>query len=213
MTLVAHLFGVPASVVLPTLADFHEYWAAQLAGNTLTVTAPAREVAAVILEAALPARMRLIIPAHRLATAGLLPPRLREEYGLGWNPFHEFALPSSPARSAPPPRRYSAQLPGSPRPRPRSLHDPACTSVSNTQRSSSSRACHGRPDTALRCFVHSAERRLSVCWSKNEREQWERERFEREAERLARISSTGPKANEPEPQLETEEREGELIRS
>jgi hypothetical protein len=64
-------------------------------------------------------------------------------------------------------------------------------------------------------FVHSAERRLSVCWSKNEREQWERERFEREreAERLARISSTRPKANEPEPRLESEEREGELIRS
>ena len=54
-----------------------------------------------------------------------------------------------------------------------------------------------------------------MCWSKNEREQWERERFEREreAERLARISSTGPKADEPEPELETEEREGELVRS
>lgn len=54
-----------------------------------------------------------------------------------------------------------------------------------------------------------------MCWSKNEREQWERERFEREreAERLARISSTRPKANEPEPRLESEEREGELIRS
>jgi hypothetical protein len=76
-------------------------------------------------------------------------------------------------------------------------------------------ACHLRPDTPLRCLVHSAERRLSVCWSKNEREQWERERFEREreAERLARISSTGPKADEPEPELETEEREGELVRS
>jgi uncharacterized protein (DUF2236 family) len=93
MTLVAHLFGVPASVIPPTLADFHEYWAAQLAGNTLTVTAPAREVAAVILEAALPAPMRLLVPAHRLATAGLLPPRLREEYGLGWSPLHELALP------------------------------------------------------------------------------------------------------------------------
>ena len=93
MTLVAHLFGVPASVIPPTLADFQEYWAAQLAGNTLTVTAPAREVAAVILEAALPAPMRLLVPAHRLATAGLLPPRLREEYGLAWSPLHELALP------------------------------------------------------------------------------------------------------------------------
>ena len=44
-----------------------------------------------------------------------------------------------------------------------------------------------------------------MCWSKHEREQWERERIEREreAERLAWISSTGPKADEPEPELES----------
>jgi hypothetical protein len=51
-----------------------------------------------------------------------------------------------------------------------------------------------------------------VCWSKYEREQWERERIAREAERLQRISSTEPEADEREPQLETE-REGELVRS
>ncbi|MGH3006069.1 MAG: hypothetical protein ACRDOS_09260 [Gaiellaceae bacterium] len=54
-----------------------------------------------------------------------------------------------------------------------------------------------------------------MCWSKHEREQWERDRIEREreAERLDWISSTRPKADEPEPELETEEREGELVRS
>jgi uncharacterized protein (DUF2236 family) len=46
------------------------------------VTGPARDVAAVILEAPLPAPLRLIAPAHRLSTAALLPPRLRREYGL-----------------------------------------------------------------------------------------------------------------------------------
>jgi hypothetical protein len=63
--------------------------------------------------------------------------------------------------------------------------------------------------------VQSAERRLSVCWSKHEREQWERDRIERErkAERFDWISSTRPKADEPEPELEAEEREGELVRS
>jgi hypothetical protein len=52
-----------------------------------------------------------------------------------------------------------------------------------------------------------------VCWSQHEREQWERERIEREreAERLPWISLTGPKADEPE--LDTEERESELVRS
>jgi uncharacterized protein (DUF2236 family) len=47
----------------------------------------------VIFEADLPAPMRLLVPAHRLATAGLLPPRLREEYGLRWTPLHAAALP------------------------------------------------------------------------------------------------------------------------
>ena len=40
-----------------------------------------------------PAPMRVLVPAHRLATAGLLPERLREEYGLRWTPLHELALP------------------------------------------------------------------------------------------------------------------------
>jgi uncharacterized protein (DUF2236 family) len=45
---------------------------------------PAREIAEVILEPPLPAPMRLIAPAHRLATASPLPGRLRRDYGLHW---------------------------------------------------------------------------------------------------------------------------------
>jgi uncharacterized protein (DUF2236 family) len=93
MAVVARLFGAPVAVIPRSLADFHEYFAAQLAGETITVTPPAREVAAVILEAPLPAPMRLLVPAHRLATAGLLPSRLRLEYGLRWSPLHELVLP------------------------------------------------------------------------------------------------------------------------
>jgi uncharacterized protein (DUF2236 family) len=93
MALVARLFGTPDAVIPRSLADFRDYFAAQLAGETITVTPPAREVAAVILEAPLPPPMRLLIPAHRLATAGLLPSRLRREYGLRWSQLHELALP------------------------------------------------------------------------------------------------------------------------
>jgi uncharacterized protein (DUF2236 family) len=46
----------------------------------------------VILEAPLPAPVRLLVPAHRLSTAGLLPPRLRREYGLRFGPLHERGL-------------------------------------------------------------------------------------------------------------------------
>jgi len=93
MALVARLFDTPASVIPRSLAEFREYFAAQIAGETIAVTAPARDVAAVVLDAPLPAPMRLLVPAHRLATAGLLPPRLRLEYRLRWSPLHELALP------------------------------------------------------------------------------------------------------------------------
>jgi uncharacterized protein (DUF2236 family) len=93
MALVARLFGTPAKAIPATLADFRDYFEAQIAGKTITVTEPAKHVAAVIVEAALPAPMRLLVPAHRLSTAGLLPPRLREEYGLRWGPLHELSLP------------------------------------------------------------------------------------------------------------------------
>jgi uncharacterized protein (DUF2236 family) len=93
MALVAELFGTPARVIPRTLADFREYFAAELGGPTLTVTEPARAVAAVVHAADLPAPMRVLVPAHRLATASLLPGRLRDEYGLHWTPLHELALP------------------------------------------------------------------------------------------------------------------------
>jgi uncharacterized protein (DUF2236 family) len=122
MALVARLFGTPASAIPPSLADFRDYFAAQIAGETITVTAPARDVAAVILEAPLPAPMRVLVPAHRLSTAGLLPARLRQEYGLRWSHLHELALPlaarsvrltTTPvliaaSRLSPPPRALAA---------------------------------------------------------------------------------------------------------
>jgi uncharacterized protein (DUF2236 family) len=92
MTVVARLFGTPASVIPASLAEFRAYLDAQLASGTITVTPPARAVAAVILEAPLPMPLRLVVPAHRLATAGLLPHRIREEYGLRWSAAHDVAL-------------------------------------------------------------------------------------------------------------------------
>jgi uncharacterized protein (DUF2236 family) len=92
MTIVARLFGLPAAAIPATLNDFHEYMGAQLAGPEICITPPAREVATVILEASLPVPLRLLVPAHRLATAALLPTRLRQEYGLGWSRAHALPL-------------------------------------------------------------------------------------------------------------------------
>jgi hypothetical protein len=52
-----------------------------------------------------------------------------------------------------------------------------------------------------------------MCWSKHEREEWERLQREREAERLRTISAIEPAVEEPDrPEEEVGEREGELIR-
>jgi uncharacterized protein (DUF2236 family) len=87
MALVARLFGTPADVIPMTLADHQDYFSAQIESDTITVTEPAREIARVILRAPLPGPMRIVVPAHRLATAAHLPPRLREEYALGVTPL------------------------------------------------------------------------------------------------------------------------------
>jgi uncharacterized protein (DUF2236 family) len=92
MALVARLFGLPAATIPAKLADFRDYLDAQLTGREICVTAPAREVAALILEAPLPTPLRVLVPAHRLATAALLPPSLREEYGLRWSRAHALPL-------------------------------------------------------------------------------------------------------------------------
>jgi hypothetical protein len=93
MALVARIFGTPASVIPGSLDEFREYFRVEVESGAICVTRPAREVVAVILEAPLPAPLRLFAPAHRLSSAGLLPPKLREDYGLRWTPLHELALP------------------------------------------------------------------------------------------------------------------------
>lgn len=93
MAVVAELFGTPASVIPPTLAEFREYFAAELASETIAITQPAREIADVILQAPVPVPIRLFAPAHRLATAAQLPVELRRAYGLHWTPAHALALP------------------------------------------------------------------------------------------------------------------------
>ena len=87
MATVARIFGTPGEVIPPTLAEFSRYFSAQVAGPEITVTEPAREIAGEVLQAPLPAPMRLLGPAHRMATAAQLPPTLRDEYGLQWTPL------------------------------------------------------------------------------------------------------------------------------
>lgn len=93
MNLVAELFGTPRKALPRNFRDFRTYYDGQLSSDAITVTAPAREVASVILAAPLPTPLRLLAPAHRLATSYLLPERLRDEYDLRWSSLHQLALP------------------------------------------------------------------------------------------------------------------------
>jgi uncharacterized protein (DUF2236 family) len=109
MSIVARLFGTPASVIPRSLTAFRDYLTSELVGPTVSVTEPALRVAAVVFEADLPAPMRVLVPAHRLVTAGLLPPRLRQEVGLRWTPLHEQLCRSQLDRYGPSQRRCSSQ--------------------------------------------------------------------------------------------------------
>jgi uncharacterized protein (DUF2236 family) len=93
MNLVARLFGTPPDALPGSYREFRAYFQTQLDSETIAVTEPAREVAEVILAAPLPAPLRLLAPAHRLATARILPVTLRHQYGLRWTTLHNLALP------------------------------------------------------------------------------------------------------------------------
>lgn len=67
-----------------TLADFDVYWHDMLAG--LRVNEATLAVSRQILHPRrVPGWMRLLLPDARLITAGLLPPSVREQFGLPWD--------------------------------------------------------------------------------------------------------------------------------
>jgi uncharacterized protein (DUF2236 family) len=79
---VVRVLGVPDALVPPDWEAFRAWFDAQVASDALCVTPTAREIAVAVLEpaAALAGAGRL-----RLLTSGLLPPRLREGFGLSWD--------------------------------------------------------------------------------------------------------------------------------
>jgi uncharacterized protein (DUF2236 family) len=58
----------------------------RLEGEEITVTETAREIARTVLHPPLPLALRPAVQAVNLVTASLLPPRLRREYGIAWDP-------------------------------------------------------------------------------------------------------------------------------
>ena len=81
----ARLFRIPEPMIPPTYRAFRGYVDEMVNGPTLAVGAVGRELASAILAPPLPIGVRQIVGATHLISRGLLPPRLRAEFGLAWN--------------------------------------------------------------------------------------------------------------------------------
>lgn len=77
----ARLFGISNRVLPSNWVDFRIYFDGMLASNTIKAGRPAREMAGFLMQP--PTRAHIpAMRAYRAVTAGLLPPRLRNELGL-----------------------------------------------------------------------------------------------------------------------------------
>ena len=82
--LLGELLGIPRERFAPTLADFDSYVERMMSDGSVSVGSRAKELGALVLRP----KLRLVpgpamIP-FEVVTAGLLPPVLREQYGLAW---------------------------------------------------------------------------------------------------------------------------------
>jgi uncharacterized protein (DUF2236 family) len=78
----AHMLGVPPRVMPPTYADFQQYMQEMFDGDALSVGAEGRDVMHGLLYHPL---LGGIVRLASYASIGLLPDRIREEFGYAWN--------------------------------------------------------------------------------------------------------------------------------
>jgi uncharacterized protein (DUF2236 family) len=80
----AAALGCPAELWPSTVAEFEAYWEDQVAA--LSVGEDARRICADLMYSkTLPWYLRAFLPVNRLVTAGLLPPSVRDAYGMPWS--------------------------------------------------------------------------------------------------------------------------------
>ena len=84
--LLTKLFGIPESIVPPTYRDFQSYMDAMLGGNIIQVSDSAREIADALFAPTLAGKA---LYAASVFGIGLMPSRLRQEFGIRWSPRRE----------------------------------------------------------------------------------------------------------------------------
>jgi len=91
------LLGIPPGRVPVSLEGLQHYMAEMLASGEIMVTDTARTLAREIVSPPLPRAARPIVWLMQLPAVGLLPPPIREAYGLAWDSRREAALRASAA--------------------------------------------------------------------------------------------------------------------
>jgi uncharacterized protein (DUF2236 family) len=93
----ARLFGIPEHLIPRRFDDFGDYMQHMIEGEMLAVGPDSKAIAASILRPPLPVGIRRLFQATNLFTTGLLPPVVRERYGLSWGGLSEAVLQGSAA--------------------------------------------------------------------------------------------------------------------
>ncbi len=88
----ARLFGIPQRQIPRRWPDFAAYWREMVEGDTLAVGAAGRAVAESILTPPLPFGVRQVFQLPHVFTLGLLPDKVRQQYGYPWSLAHEALL-------------------------------------------------------------------------------------------------------------------------
>jgi uncharacterized protein (DUF2236 family) len=123
---VGELFGLTASQMPADSAELRRYVREMLAGDTLHVTPDARELGVqIVLRPPVPLAARPLLELANFIVVGLLPSRIRRQYGLWWDPVRTVML-NAGAQSTrrmllpivPPRIRFRSDSPLGPRGRP-----------------------------------------------------------------------------------------------
>ncbi|WP_354699550.1 hypothetical protein DSM112329_05268 [Paraconexibacter sp. AEG42_29] len=91
--IMGRLFGLKARDMPKTAVDFTDYMDRMLASGDLTVTDTARELGKrIVLRPPVPLAARPLVELVNQITVGLLPPDVRRQYRLGWDPLRAVAV-------------------------------------------------------------------------------------------------------------------------
>jgi uncharacterized protein (DUF2236 family) len=90
---VGRLFGLRDRDMPERVEDFDAYVRGMLAGDELHITRRARELAIqIVMHPPVPLQLRPLLELTNQITVGLLPPGIRRQYGLSWDPVRSVAL-------------------------------------------------------------------------------------------------------------------------